>query len=74
MMAVEYWGQTAENKTPEQVISKTKSLPIRHFKSKFMWSQRAIPFERRRSPLKMYPFPYLEQAFEQVEGFKKSRL
>lgn len=61
MMAVEHWGQTAENKTPKQVISKTKSFPIRHLNTNFMWSQRAIPFERRRSLLKMFPSPYLEE-------------
>lgn len=52
--AVEHCGQTAENKTPKQVISKAKSLPVRHPNSNPMRSQRAILFERRWSPLKIY--------------------
>lgn len=68
MMAVEHWGQTAENKTPKQVISKTKSLPIRHLNTNFMWSQRAIPFGRRGAPLKMFPSPHPEENLSKWKG------
>lgn len=70
--AVEHWAQTAENKTCKWIISKAKSLPMGHLKGNPMWSQRTE--DRKWSPLKIYPPPYTEEAFQRVGQCRKSGL